>query len=303
MKKKLVFKGAGCALVTPMKRGKIDYNSLDGIIEEQIKGGTEALIVGGTTGEAATLSDTERYELFAHVKEKLSGRAKLIFGTGTNDTRLAVKHTLMAERIGCDAILTVTPYYNKGTFRGVTEHYKRIADATSLPIILYNVPGRTGVNLTVRQLEELAQIENIVGIKEAGDSADRLTELSRFGDELWLYAGCDSQIFEVLSLGGAGVISVVSNIYPRAVAELCESYFSGDVKDSHLLQLRLLEFIKLMFSETNPSPIKYAMSLLGLCSSEVRLPLYRPEKSTRAAIKAEMDRLHSAYPNDFHALF
>ncbi len=291
MAKKLVFRGASSALITPMKRGQIDYPALEKIIEAQIMGGIEALVVGGTTGEAATLSDKERYELFSYVKEKARGRIKLIFGTGTNDTKAVIRHSKMAEDIGCDATLVVTPYYNKGTYRGVTEHYKKIADACRMPVILYNVPSRTGVNLTMNQLEELAKVENIIGIKEAGDSIDRLVELSKFGDDLYLYAGNDSQISVTLALGGKGVISVVSNLYPKKIADICNHYFKGDMTASLRGQLEIFDFIKLMFKETNPAPIKYAMSLAGLCTSELRLPLFKPEKATRYAIKAEMERL------------
>jgi len=226
---------------------------------------------------------------------KINGRVKLIFGTGTNDTALAIKHAKTARNIGCDGILVVTPYYNKGTHRGVVEHYKRISAVSDIPIILYNVPSRTGVNLTLKQLEELAKEENVVGIKEASDSADRLTELSSFGDDLYLYAGNDSQIFLTLALGGAGVISVVSNIYPQKIADICNLYFDGKTEKSRKGQLELLEFIKLIFKETNPAPIKYAMSLKGLCSPEVRLPLYKSEKSTRIAIKAEIARLDELF--------
>ena len=194
MKKKEIFRGAATALVTPFKDGNIDFSALDTIIESQISGGVSALVIGGTTGEAATLSDEERYELYIYVKDKIKGRTALIFGTGTNDTRMAIRHTKMAADIGCDATLVVTPYYNKGTYSGMVEHYKMIAAATETPIILYNVPSRTGVNLTMAQLEELARVESIVGIKEASDSVDRLTELRKFGDELQLYAGNDSQM-------------------------------------------------------------------------------------------------------------
>ena len=291
MAKKLVFRGASSALITPMKREKIDYSNLDRIIDAQINGGIEALVIGGTTGEAATLSDGERYELFSYVREKTAGRIKLIFGTGTNDTKTVIKHTKAARDIGCDATLAVTPYYNKGTFRGVVEHYKKIAYASEIPVILYNVPSRTGVNLTVKQLEELAKLENVVGIKEAGDSLDRLVDLSKFGEELYLYAGNDSQIYPTLALGGQGVISVVSNLYPKKIAEICNSFFMGDTASSLRGQLEILDFVKLMFKETNPAPIKYAMNLAGLCSSELRLPLFKPEKATRSAIKAEFERL------------
>ena len=285
MKKKEIFRGAATALVTPFKDGNIDFSALDTIIERQISGGVSALVIGGTTGEAATLSDGERYELYTYVKDKTRGRTALIFGTGTNDTRMAIRHTKMAADIGCDATLIVTPYYNKGTYSGMVEHYKMIAASTETPIILYNVPSRTGVNLTIAQLEELARVESIVGIKEASDSVDRLTELRKFGDELQLYAGNDSQIYPTLALGGKGVISVVSNIYPEKISELCNLYFSGRYSESLKLQLELFDFIRLMFRETNPSPIKYAMSLAGMCSPEIRLPLAIPEDTTKAEIQ------------------
>ena len=290
MKKKLIWRGAATALITPMKDGKIDFDALSRLIEMQIAGKTSALVIGGTTAEAATLTDEERYEIFAFSKEKAGGRVKLIFGTGTNDTRAAIAHTRQANEIGCDGILVVTPYYNKGTYRGVCEHYRQIAEESDSPVILYNVPSRTGVNLTLRQLEELAETENIVAIKEACDSADRLLELSAFGEELYFYAGNDSQIYTTLALGGMGVISVISNLYPERISRLCQSYFEGNREFALSEQLILLDFIKLMFKETNPAPIKYAMSLKGLCSPEVRLPHFEPEKATRDEIKAFIDR-------------
>lgn len=291
MKKKLIFCGVATALITPMRRGEIDFPALDKIIEMQISDGVSALVIGGTTGEAATLSDVERERLYAYVKEKVRGRVKLIFGTGTNDTASAVRHTVMADSVGCDAALVVTPYYNKGTYAGVVEHYKRIAAASKLPIILYNVPSRTGVNLTLSQLSELSRIENVVGIKEASDSVDRLTELSKLGDELPLYAGNDSQIYATLALGGKGVISVVSNLYPKRTADICNFYFNGEYARSLREQYALLDFIKLLFKETNPSPIKYAMSLKGLCAEEVRLPLMPPAQSVKDEISSILDTL------------
>lgn len=271
--KKHIFSGVGTALATPFSDGKIDFDALVRLIEFQVRGGVHALIIGGTTGEAATLSDEERYELFAFTKEQVKGRCKLVFGTGTNDTRVAVRHTKMAEKIGCDGVLLVTPYYNKGTDDGVRLHYEKIASETGLPIILYNVPGRTGVNISIRTLERLSRIENIVGIKEAADSADRLVELSKFGDELRLYAGNDSQLYTVLSLGGCGVISVVSNILPREVTRIWQRFLAGEWRESLAMQKRLLPIIGACFAETNPSPVKFAMSKMGLCTGELRLPL------------------------------
>ncbi len=291
MKKQIIFKGAGTALITPFKNGNIDYPALEKIIEMQIAGDVQALIVGGTTAEAATLDDFERYELYSFVKERLASRAKLIFGTGTNDTRKVIKHTETAEKIGCDGVLIVTPYYNKGTARGVVNHYKEISKSTDLPIILYNVPGRTGVNLTISQLEELAVCQNIVAIKEAGDSIDRLVELSRFKDELYLYAGSDSQIYPFLSVGALGVISVVSNILPKQTQEMCEAYFKNEHEHSLSIQQKLLPYINALFKETNPAPIKYEMAKAGLAENELRLPLYPVSKETEKLLDFEREKI------------
>ena len=288
--KKHIFSGVGTALVTPFSKGKIDFDALSSLIEFQVRGGADALIIGGTTGEAATLSDEERYELFAYSKEKVRGRCRLVFGTGTNDTKVAMRHTKMAEKIGCDGALLVTPYYNKGTERGIGEHYKRIAGETDLPIILYNVPGRTGVNITLRTLERLAELDNVVGIKEASDSADRLVELSRFGDDLRLYAGNDSQLYTVLALGGSGVISVVSNILPRETAQIWHKFLAGEWKESLALQKMLLPIIQACFVETNPAPIKFALSKMGLCSGELRLPLYEISEENKKAMLGALSK-------------
>ncbi len=291
MKKQTIFDGAATALITPMKNGKIDFESLENLIEMQISADISALIIGGTTGEAATLDDAERYELFKFAKEKVSGKTKLIFGTGTNDTKKAILHTMLAEDIGCDGVLVVTPYYNKGTEQGLIKHYQKIAEYTALPIILYNVPARTGVNLSLSQIEKLAKSENIVAIKEASSSLDRLVELSLFGDELHLYAGCDSQIHSVLSLGGKGVISVISNMYPEQVVSLCKSFTAGDYKKSLMIQQKLLPFINAMFRETNPAPIKYIMSEYKLCENELRLPLYNVNEKTKQEIDKAVEDL------------
>lgn len=288
MKKQTIFKGVGTALITPFKNGRIDFNALEHIIEKQIKARVGALVIGGTTGEAATLSDVERYTLFEFVHEKAAGRVKLIFGTGTNDTRAAVRHTKRAAEIGCDGVLVVTPYYNKGTYSGVVRHYEEIAGATSLPVILYNVPSRTGVNLTLSQLNQLSDIENVVAIKEAGDSMDRYVSLSAIGENLSLYAGNDSQIYTTLALGGLGVISVMSNVVPRLAVEICESFFAGEHEKSRALQIGALPLISALFLETNPAPIKYAMQKVGLCENALRLPLIEVGKECESAINAAL---------------
>ncbi len=284
MEKDRIFKGVATALITPFKNGEIDYATLGRIIESQIEGGIDALVVGGTTGEAATLTDRERYALFAFARERAAGRVKLIFGTGTNDTRVALSHTRVACNIGCDGILVVTPYYNKGTESGIVNHYLQIADTSTVPVLLYNVPGRTGVNLSFTALDRLALHDNIVGIKEASDSHDRLVNLRTYAKNLDLYAGNDSAIYTTLALGGMGVISVMSNAFPRAVKRICELYFSGHHKESLDLQIRSLPVIQALFSETNPAPIKYVMSTLGYCDNELRLPLDRVSKATEDLI-------------------
>jgi 4-hydroxy-tetrahydrodipicolinate synthase len=284
MTKKIIFFGASTALITPFCNGEIDYESLARLIDFQIDSGISALVIGGTTAEAATLSDEERYKLYTFAKGKIAGRTKLILGTGTNDTRVALSHTKFASRLGCDGVLLVTPYYNKGTEAGIEKHYLTIAESTDLPIIVYNVPSRTGVNLGINLLDRLSDHPNIVALKEASDSVDRLVALSGLKEKLQLYSGNDSQIYPTLSLGGSGVISVMSNVIPRTTVKICESYFRGDVKESLRLQLELLPFIKSLFIETNPSPIKFCMAAKGMCLSEVRLPLSEPRESSKAEI-------------------
>ena len=283
MKKAEIFRGVGTALITPFLGGEIDYKTLEELIERQIKAGINALVIGGTTAEAATLSDEERYELFRRAKEIIGGRCKLIFGTGTNDTRVAVRHTEFASRLGCDGVLVVTPYYNRGTADGVIKHYEAIANASEVPILLYNVPSRTGVNLSLDTLERLAENERIVGIKEASDSLDRLVSISRI-EGLTLYSGNDSQIYPVLSLGGLGVISVVSNLYPEETIDICKQYFANNRDNSLESQKKLLPVIGALFLETNPAPVKYAMSKKGLCKADMRLPMWLPTKVTRDKI-------------------
>ncbi len=288
--KKNIFSGVGTALITPFSGGKIDYTALERLIEIQIGAGINALIIGGTTGEAATLSDEERYELYAFAKEKICGRCALMLGTGTNDTSVAIRHTRFAEELGCDGALLVTPYYNKGTERGVVCHYRAIAESTSLPLMLYNVPSRTGVNMSRATLENLSEVENIVAIKEASDSADRLVEIAAMGERLRLYAGNDTQLLTALTLGGGGVISVVSNIAPKQMMKIYESFKAGDVTAARDAQTALLPLIRAMFSETNPAPVKHAMARLGLCSGELRLPLYEVSVETKRLIDIELSR-------------
>lgn len=297
MKKKELFFGAATALVTPFSGGEVDYSAFLELLDYQIESGIDAVVIGGTTGEAATLTNDERYTLFRLARERADGKIKVIFGTGTNDTRLAISHTKQAEKIGCDGVLVVTPYYNKGTQNGLVKHYQAIAKTTNLPIILYNVPSRTGVNLELSALEMLAKEENIVGIKEASDSAERLVSLAAFGEDLYLYAGNDSAVYSTLAMGGKGVISVTSNVLPKAVSRICRLYRSSDTEGARRLQLSLLPFIKTLFKETNPAPIKYVMSRkwenlnAPVLPAELRLPLSEVTEETKRAIDDVLNSL------------
>ncbi len=284
MAKKRIFRGVATALITPFKNGKIDYGALEHIIELQIDAEITALVVGGTTGEAATLEDGERCELYKFTKNVINGRTKLIFGTGTNDTKKALEHTALACEIGCDGILVVTPYYNKGTNTGLFTHYTKIADTSTVPLILYNVPSRTGVNLSLPIIRELSEHQNIVGIKEASDSAARLCELSALTEKIALYAGNDNLTYTTLALGGDGVISVLSNAYPGKMLDICKLYFANKHYESKMAQNELLKIIDAIFIETNPAPIKYLMSKMRLCENELRLPLGRVEFESERAI-------------------
>ena len=286
MKKKVVFRGVATALVTPFRDGGIDFDALGHIIDIQIDSGIDALVIAGTTGESSTLTEGERISLYEFSAKRVSNRVPLIFGTGTNSTASSIEYSRAAEAIGADACLVVTPYYNKGTESGIITHYEKIAEATALPIILYNVPSRTGVNLSLDAIKTLAEIPGIVGIKEAQGSTDRLTSVAALADKLTLYSGNDSQIYTTMALGGGGVISVVSNVFPKKVTSITRAYDRGQHGAALSDQLSLLPLINAMFCETNPTPVKYAMSLLGLCAPDVRLPLDTPTERSAALIKA-----------------
>ena len=291
--KKPIFTGVATALVTPFRDGGIDYPALEALIDRQIRAGVETLVVAGTTGEAATLTDGERRELFKTAREMTRGRAKLILGTGSADTRRAIEYTRLAERVGADGALVVTPYYNKGTSEGMYLHFKSIAAATDMPIILYNVPSRTGVSLEVSTLTRLMKLPNVLGLKEAAESGARLAEVSRLTGELPLYAGSDALTYTVLSLGGVGVISVVSNIYPEVMVELCKEFFTGNRKRALEIQHGVADVISALFLETNPAPVKYAMAKKGLCSSEMRLPMWLPTERCQRQIDRVIDEFEA----------
>lgn len=290
--KKKIFGGAATALITPFENGEIDYTSLEGLIEYQIEKGIDALLVNGTTGESSTLTNEERRSLINFAARKVGGRVPLLAGTGCNCTQFALELSQYACSVGCDAVLVVAPYYNKATEKGLVEHYTYIADRIEKPLMLYNVPSRTGVNISHDVYRELSKHENIVGVKEASSSISDFGILSsECGDKLCLYSGNDDMILPTLSLGGSGVISVLSNIFPMAVRNMCRYYFEGDTEKSRELQLKFYPLIKALFCEVNPIPVKTALSHLGLCRAEFRLPLCRISDTAGERLIREVDKL------------
>ena len=287
--KKSIFTGAATALITPFKNGKIDYEQLKRLIDQQINGGIDALVIAGTTGEAATLDHEEHCELLRASVEYTAGRVPVIAGTGSNDTAYGIELSKYACEVGCDALLLVTPYYNKATPKGLIESFLATAEATDKPIILYNVPSRTGVNITLPVYKELAKHERIVAAKEASGNLSAIAELiAECGDSLDVYSGNDDQIVPIMSLGGKGVISVFSGILPRETHDLCAACLAGDFKTGAEMQLKYLKLMNTLFCEVNPIPVKTASALLGLCGTEIRLPLSQMEDANLAKLKAVM---------------
>ena len=278
-RKKSLFFGSATALVTPFFDGNVDYIAFGEMIEHQISNGTDAIVILGTTGEASTIYENERSEIITFAKRKISGRVPLIVGTGSNATSVAVRYTKSAEALGADGCLVVSPYYNKATQNGLYMHYKEIAKSVKIPIIMYNVPSRTGVNIPLSVYGDLAKIENIVAIKEASGSIGYTEEIiEKYGDYYDIYTGCDELTLSTLALGGKGVISVVSNIVPSYMHQLCCEYAQGNIEKSRELQLYLSPLIKELFCEINPIPVKTALYKMGMCKNEFRLPMC---KSTR----------------------
>ena len=273
--KDLIFKGAAVAMVTPFKdNNEIDYEELNRLIDFNIENGTNAIVITGTTGESSTLSDEEHKKAIKHTVEYVNKRIPVIAGTGSNDTEYAVQLSQYAESVGVDGLLIVTPYYNKATQKGLIEHYTYIADRVNTPIILYNVPSRTGVNIAPATYLALSKHRNIVAAKEAsGDLSTLLKTRALCGDDLAIYSGNDDQIVPILSLGGAGVISVLSNVMPKETSDICKLYFEGKVKESGELQIKLCDLINALFVEVNPIPVKTALRLMGYNVGKLRMPL------------------------------
>lgn len=284
-----LFTGSGVAIVTPFNEAGVDFKKLEELIEWQIKNKTDAIIICGTTGEGSTMSEQEKKETIKYTVDIVNGRIPVIAGTGSNNTKTSVEMSKWADSIGVDGLLVITPYYNKTTQRGCIEHFKVIANAVTKPIIIYNVPSRTGFNTTPETLFELSKIDNIIAVKEASSNIVQIAEIAQLcGKNLDIYSGNDDQIVPILSLGGCGVISVVANILPEDTHNICEKYFSGDLIGALELQLKMLPLIKALFVETNPIPVKTAMNIMNMQVGGLRLPLFEMSSKNIELLKKEM---------------
>ena len=287
--KNTVFTGAATAIITPFKDNKIDYESFARLIDWQIAEGIDAIVVCGTTGEGSTLSDEEHREALKFAVDHIAGRVPVIAGTGSNDIAYAIDLTRVSCEIGADAMLVVTPYYNKATQRGLYESFMAIADASTKPIILYNVPSRTGCNLLPATVAKLAEHPNIVAIKEACGNISQIAEVAALTrGKLDIYSGNDDQIVPIMALGGKGVISVLSNLMPRVTSEMCHRFMAGKIDESLNTQLELLDLINTLFCEVNPIPVKAAMAAMGFCENSLRLPLTTMEPENEQKLLALM---------------
>lgn len=286
-----VFTGAGVAIVTPMKEnGEVNYEQFAKLIEFQIEGGSDAIIVCGTTGEASTLSHEEHLDVVKYCIDKVAGRVPVIAGTGSNCTETAIYLSQEAEKYGADGVLLVSPYYNKATQNGLYAHFKAVADAISIPVILYNVPGRTGCNIMPETVVRLCQdVPNIVAVKEASGNISQVARLAALANGcVDIYSGNDDQIVPILSLGGKGVISVLSNVAPKETHDICQKYFDGDVKGSLDLQLKAMDLCDKLFIEVNPIPVKKALNLMGMEAGSLRMPLTEMEPANAAKLEKAM---------------
>lgn len=288
--KPIVFTGAAVAIITPFKEdGSVDYDTFGKIIEDQIAGSTDAIVVCGTTGESAAMPDEEHLAVVEYCVKKVAGRVPVIAGTGTNDTQHCINLSQGAEKIGVDALLLVTPYYNKTTQRGLIAHYTKIAESVKLPIILYNVPSRTGLNIAPETLKELSKVENIVAVKEASGNISQVAKIAQLcGDDMTIYSGNDDQIVPLLSLGGKGVISVLSNVAPKQTHDMVASYLEGDIKKACQLQLEAIELVDALFIEVNPIPVKAAMNMLGYNAGGLRMPLCEISDANKEVLRKAM---------------
>ena len=288
---KSVFEGSGVAIATPFRDGKVDFEALGKMIDFQIANGTDAIVVLGTTGEAATLSQEERCEVIKFSAQAISRRAKFIVGTGSNNTQIAIQNSLFAQSCGADGVLVVTPFYNKCTQNGLVEHYKAISDAINVPIIAYNVPGRTGVNILPDTAVKLAEIDHVCGIKEASGNISQIVELChKLKNKMAIYSGDDGLNLLFMTLGASGVISVTANVLPKEIKELVSLAKRGKVAKAGLLHDKLWEINKNLFVEVNPIPVKFALSHMGLCQNELRLPLTPLQKENEKVVSSSLEK-------------
>ncbi len=283
-----IFTGSGVAIITPFHENGVDFERLTELLEFHVANGTDSIIICGTTGEASTMPDEEHLSVIEHAVKVINKRIPVIAGTGSNDTEHCIKLSQEAEKLGVDGLLVVTPYYNKTSRLGLIKHYEAVADSVNIPIILYNVPGRTGMNIPVPTLKVLAQHKNIVGIKEASGNISYTAQIAAKVPELDIYSGNDDMIVPVMSLGGKGVISVLANVAPKETHELCASYLRGDVETAKNLQLKYLELVDCLFIEVNPIPVKTAVNLMGMNAGKLRMPLCEMEEANLLKLKQAM---------------
>lgn len=289
--KDIIFEGCGTAIATPFTKDGVNFEEFGKIIEFQIQNNIDAIIVCGTTGESATMSTEEKKETIKYAIEKVAKRTKVVVGTGSNNTKSAIEMSKYVEEVGADGILVVTPYYNKTTQKGLISHYKEIAEAVNLPIIMYNVPSRTGVNILPKTCMELSKIKNIVAIKEASGDISQVAKIANLcKDDLTIYSGNDDQIIPVLSLGGKGVISVLSNIMPKYTHNMTKKYLEGDLEEARKMQLEVSDLIEALFTEVNPIPVKYALNLMGYKFGIPRLPLIELTDENKEKLKEVMKK-------------
>lgn len=288
MAKTLPFTGSGVAIVTPFNGYETNYEELGRLIEMNIENGTDAIIICGTTGEASTMPDAEHLAAIEYTVKKVNGRVPVIAGTGSNETAHAVELSKKAEMLGADGLLQVTPYYNKASAKGLIAHFSAVAEAVKIPIILYNVPSRTGVNIPIPVLKELAKYPNIVAIKEASGNISYTAKVAAEVPELYIYSGNDDMIVPVLSLGGKGVISVLANILPQETHDMCQAFFDGDTDKARDMQLKYLDIVDNLFIEVNPIPVKTALNLMGYNAGNLRLPLTEMEEQNLESLKKSM---------------
>lgn len=284
-----LFKGSGVAIITPFNDEGVDFKKLKELLEWHINSGTDAVIICGTTGEASTMSESERKETIKFTVDTVNKRIPVIAGTGSNNTLAAVEMSKWAESIGVDGVLVITPYYNKTTQKGLVEHFKAVAESIKIPIIIYNVPSRTGMNILPKTLKELCKFENIAAVKEASGNISQIAEIRALcGDRLDIYSGNDDQTIPIMSLGGIGIISVAANIIPSDIHKMSKLYLEGKTEEALKIQLNALAFINSLFVETNPIPIKTAMNLMGMNVGKLRLPLCDMSEDNLKILKKEM---------------